>query len=176
MKKSVKTSILRIIMILFLLLLFLFGFTYGRLFILLFFLGLAVADLVRKKIWLFADIIIVVTLHFFLTPGRGPAVYDDLERVRFMLLQNQYEKATENIINAHPDDMEYQRIEDCCKWFLGGDIDYRKEEESVVIFFITEYVDVSGYVYYSDEAAKDFMKDCERIEPIKDHWMWVQIY
>lgn len=39
-----------------------------------------------------------------------------------------------------------------------------KKEGSIIIFFLTDYADASGYVYYSDNAVFEFMKDCVWIE------------
>ena len=51
-----------------------------------------------------------------------------------------------------------------------------RKEENAVIFFITDYTEVSGYVYYSNQTAFDWMKNCAQIENINDHWMMVQMY
>lgn len=45
-----------------------------------------------------------------------------------------------------------------------GSINYQKKEGSIIIFFLTDYADASGYVYYSDNAVFEFMKDCVWIE------------
>lgn len=45
-----------------------------------------------------------------------------------------------------------------------GSVNYQKKEGSIIIFFLTDYADASGYVYYSDNAVFEFMKDCVWIE------------
>lgn len=45
-----------------------------------------------------------------------------------------------------------------------GSVKKKKKEGSIIIFFLTDYADASGYVYYSDNAVFEFMKDCVWIE------------
>lgn len=158
--------------------LFLFGFTYLRFFILLLFAGVTVIDLIKhRKRWLLVDITIIILLYFAIGPGRFPLLFQSLERMRFMILQNQYENEAEVILNNYPEDTDYQMI-DGCNWMLTshGTVNYQRKEESAVIFFMTDYTEVSGYVYYTDETAMEYMKDCVMVEKIKDHWLMVQMY
>lgn len=99
------------------------------------------------------------------------------ERIRFGILQELYANEVENVLADYPDNMDYQFIEGC-NWILTshGKADYQREGDCAIIFFITDYIEVSGYVYYSDDTALEWMKDCARIEEIKDHWVMVQMY
>lgn len=172
-----KINIINSIVILIFLVLFLLGFTYLRFFILLAFVCMAVINLIRKKAWLFVDLALVVLLFFSMAPGRYPFLYQNLEHIRFMILQNEYTKEVEKIVSHYPDDMEYQKINGCKLLLTSqGEVSYQREKESVVVFFMTDYTHVSGYVYYSDDTAKDWMNKCERIEEIAEHWLMVQAY
>lgn len=172
-----KNNIIKIVILIFLLLLFGFGFTYLRFFCLLFFAGMVIIDLMRKKMWAIAEIVVIVLLYFSMSPGRFPFLFQSLERIRFVILQNQYVNEAEAIINNHQEDMDYQMIEGC-NWILTshGTVNYQRKEDSVVIFFLTDYTKASGYIYYSDQTAFDWMKNCAQIENINDHWMMVQMY
>ena len=159
-----KNNIIKIVILIFLLLLFGFGFTYLRFFCLLFLVCITVINLIQKKLWVFVEIVLIVLLCFSISPGRFPFLFQSLERIRFVILQNQ-------------EDMDYQMI-DGCNWILTshGTVSYQRKEESVVIFFLTDYTKVSGYIYYSDQTALDWMKNCAQIENINNHWMMVQMY
>lgn len=172
-----KNNIIKIVILIFLLLLFGFGFTYLRFFCLLFLVCITVINLIQKKLWVFVEIVLIVLLCFSISPGRFPFLFQSLERIRFVILQNQYVNEVEAIIDNHQEDMDYQMI-DGCNWILTshGTVSYQRKEESVVIFFLTDYTKVSGYIYYSDQTALDWMKNCAQIENINDHWMMVQMY
>ena len=40
----------------------------------------------------------------------------------------------------------------------------KKKKDAQLFSFLTDYPDTSGYVYYSDNAVFEFMKDCVWIE------------
>lgn len=172
-----KIKITRIIITITFLLLFIFGFTYLRFFILLFILCVSVIDLIRKKMWGLVEIGLVLLLYFSMTPTRFPFLFQNLERMRFMLLQRQYAKEVENVVNEYSYSMDYQIIGDC-NWMLTshGNVSYKRNGNSTIVFFMTDYTRVSGYVYYSNEIAHEWMADCARIEELKEHWLMVQMY
>lgn len=130
-----------------------------------------------KKNMAFTEIALIVLLYFSISPGHFPFLFQSLERMRFMILQNQYENEAEVILKNYLEDVDYQMIEGC-NWMLTshGTVNYQRKEENAVIFFITDYTEVSGYVYYSNQTAFDWMKNCAQIENINDHWMMVQMY
>ncbi len=173
----IKINIIRALATMFLLVLFVFAFTYLRFFIVILFACAAVVDLIRKKSWGVAEIAVVVVLYFSMMPGWFPSMFQNLERVRFMILQKQYAIEVENVVNTYPDDMDYQIIGDC-NWMLTshGNVNYKRNGNSTIVFFMTDYTRVSGYVYYSDETACGWMADCARIEELRDHWLMVQMY
>ena len=63
---------------------------------------------------------------------------------------------------------------DGCNWMLTshGTVNYQRKEESAVIFFMTDYTEVSGYVYYTDETAMEYMKDCVSLKKSKITGLW----
>jgi len=172
-----KNNIMKIVILIIFLLLFVLGFTYLRFFIVLFLVCMAVIDLIRKKNMAFTEIALIVLLYFSISPGHFPFLFQSLERMRFMILQNQYENEAEVILKNYLEDVDYQMMEGC-NWMLTshGTVNYQRKEENAVIFFITDYTEVSGYVYYSNQTAFDWMKNCAQIENINDHWMMVQMY
>ena len=124
-----KNNIMKIVILIIFLLLFVLGFTYLRFFIVLFLVCMAVIDLIRKKkIWRLQKLLLIVLLYFSISPGRFPFLFQSLERMRFMILQNQYENEAEVILKNYLEDVDYQMIEGC-NWMLTshGTVNYQRK-------------------------------------------------
>ena len=108
-----KNNIMKIVILIIFLLLFVLGFTYLRFFIVLFLVCMAVIDLIRKKNMAFTEIALIVLLYFSISPGHFPFLFQSLERMRFMILQNQYENEAEVILKNYLEDVDFMIIYGC---------------------------------------------------------------
>lgn len=181
MNKLQIEKIIYVIIHMFLILVFIFGFTYVKFAVRVGIFILTVASIVRKK-WLrfAADLMLMVVLFFASRPGRYAWMFYDLEQIRFHLLQNQYQKTVEKLLNnlEESEELNYLKIENPLL-SSGNRILYRKLNNSVMILFTTEYIDISGYAWYSDDEAYNWMKSeyyFYLLNPLDEEWAMFQMY
>jgi len=178
MEKKRTWKILNVLIHIIFLILFLFGFTYVRFFVGVVFFIISIIQLIQKKwLWFAMDLVLVVCLYFWSGPSRFPEMFYELEQIRFEILQEQYQEEVENLIETLEDNegFEKTKIEN---WLLseGKEVWYKKLEDSILIIFVTESVNVNGYAWHSDEIAYSWMNTFYKVDEIEKDWAMYQMY
>lgn len=161
--------LLKIILRIFLVFVFLFSFTYGKIGVLII-LGIFICfDLIKQKCYpLFFDMLLLTCLWIGSLPSL--TFYYGLEEFRFRQLKDSYNKKVESILPELEESSELVRYETDLM-FLSEEsyILYAKQQDSTLILFITSE-NSTGYLYYSDEKAKEWLNAFNYTVPIDSHW------
>lgn len=153
--------------------------------------GVAVFGAVKKK-WPVVVVSICLFLLGCVCTFQWIKTRAALEQVHFSLLkpyyQNEAEKIMEEIAQAADTDV-FQEFDGGSNWLLAKEIWYLKTGEQVVVFFITKYSDVSGYIYLSDDEVSGVIAEPSRywsstgegalfahIHELGGQWMFVRTY
>lgn len=115
-----------------------------------------------------------------------------LEQLHFIMLRPHYQSVAEKLVEEvaqAADTHVWNDFGGGSNWFLSKDTDYSKIGEHVVVFFVTKYSDVSGYVYLSDDEARDIISEpwkywpdvgdgplFKEIHELGGRWMFVRTY
>lgn len=96
--------------------------------------------------------------------------YYGLEEFRFRQLKDSYNKKVESILPELEESSELVRYETDLM-FLSEEsyILYAKQQDSTLILFITSE-NSTGYLYYSDEKAKEWSNAFNYTVSIDSHW------
>ncbi len=175
----------------YLLLVFLYIILARRGIVLLILGGMAVFGVVKKKWPVAAFSICLFLLGVFFT-FQWTKSRAALEQLHFALLKPFYQSEAEKVVKeaAQASDTDwFQDFAENSNWLLAKETWYLKVEEQVIVFFVTKYSDVSGYVYLSDDKAFDIIADPSRynssvledslfkeIHELGGRWMFVRTY
>ncbi len=175
----------------YLLLVFLYIILARRGIVLLILGGMAVFGVVKKKWPVAAFSICLFLLGVFFT-FQWTKSRAALEQLHFVLLKPFYQSEAEKVVKeaAQASDTHvWQDYSGGSNWFLSKETDYSKVGEHVIVFFITKFSDVSGYVYLSDDEASAMIYEPSRywndvgdeplfkeIHELGGRWMFVRTY
>ncbi len=167
--------IMAILRIMFLVI-YLFSFTYGRFFISIIFFILSIIDLFQKKAGrVFIDLSIAFLLDTAMNPALEP--YYQAERIRFHVLERQYEEVVEETVPSLINDTKADCIDIKSRILCDSSIICRKKDESVTILFITGSTgNLTGYAYCSDERAFQMLDEYDYYDRINEHWSIFKMY
>lgn len=153
--------------------------------------GMVVLGAVKKR-WFVVAVSICLLLPgvFFTFQWTNPGAA--LEQLHFTLLKPHYQSVAEKLVEEVAQAADTNVWDDFgagSNWFLSKETYYSKVGEHVVVFFITKYLDVSGYIYLSDDEAFDIITDpwkywsdvgdgplFKEIHVLGGRWMFVRTY
>jgi len=168
--------LIRVIVRIMLLVFFLFSFSYGRFFISTVFFVLSILDIIMKKA---GKVFLDLSIAFWLGIAMNPALvfYYETEKIRFHVLEDQYEKVVEENMPSLINDREWDFIDIKSRILCDTSIVCRKKNESVMILFISETAgNLTGYAYCSDERAFQMLDEFEYYDKINEHWSVFEMY
>lgn len=134
----------------------------------------------------------IIVIIFFLIDYAG---YECIEKIRFSLYKNSYEKTATALIEDNKDkkytDWTYKQ--DISYWNLAsmGEVQYKKYDGACLVYFPTyqSFSSSSGYIYFENKEMENYLKapvtaggqamqskSYEEIEYLTENWAFIRLY
>lgn len=134
----------------------------------------------------------IIVIIFFLIDYAG---YESIEKIRFSLYKNSYEKTAAALIEDNKDkkytDWTYKQ--DFSYWNLAsmGEVQHKKYDGACLVYFPTyqSFSSSSGYIYFENKEMENYLKapvtaggqavqskSYEEIEYLTENWAFIRLY
>lgn len=134
----------------------------------------------KKIVYVSLSLMFTFVLCLCTAPGVLKPVFRQMEKIRFNLVKSVYERDILSIRSelTNNDDKtgdSYYPAENHLG-FLASAVWIRREGNCFSAIYITEWDNLCGYAWISDESCTEWMESFYKVEAAQDKWFYVQIY